>query len=120
MAARTSKIQQAACERVLRDGMGGERGRSTAGRTASEAGTGGAGERGLRGRGRRAGPVHGQVSMHDGQVYLASANISCVQWMIQHFSIKGFCPNFITKATKLQGSNNTNKEKNNARRFSNA
>jgi hypothetical protein len=59
MAARTSKIQQAACERVLRDGMGGERGRSTAARTASEAGTGGAGERGLRGRGRRAGPVHG-------------------------------------------------------------
>jgi hypothetical protein len=60
MAARTSKIQQAACERVLRDGMGGERGRSTAARTASEAGTRGAGERGLRGRGRRAGPVHGR------------------------------------------------------------
>jgi hypothetical protein len=27
------------------------------------------------------------------------------------FSTKGFCPNFITKATKLQGSNNTDKEK---------
>jgi hypothetical protein len=36
------------------------------------------------------------------------------------FSTKGFCPNFITKATKLQGSNNKAKKKKQHRKFSKA
>jgi hypothetical protein len=33
--------------------------------------------------------------------------------IIYFFSTKGFCPNFITEVTKLQGSNNKAKKKNN-------
>jgi hypothetical protein len=38
---------------------------------------------------------------------------------LSFFSTKGFCPNFITKATKLQGSNIKEKKKRN-RRFNRA
>jgi hypothetical protein len=34
------------------------------------------------------------------------------RYSIVYFSTKGFCPNFITEATKLQGSNNKEKKKN--------